>query len=229
MSETTKHFPEIQLTFHESRVLGCLLEKEAITPAYYPLTLNSLQAACNQSSNRHPVTKTDEDVIEKALVGLREKGLVVKLHAAGARALKYKHTLPLVLDLDAAQSAILTVLLLRGVQTAGELKQRTERMHEFATLDAVEECLQWFIEYPNGALVQRHPSGQGRRVETFGHLLGGSPTAEMSLVSEASLEIVELEAEQAWRSRLEAQVAELRQQVEELNSMVQQLREELGA
>ncbi|PAW60170.1 MAG: hypothetical protein B9S37_10570 [Verrucomicrobiia bacterium Tous-C3TDCM] len=171
----------------------------------------------------------DEDVIEKALIGLREKGLVVKLHAAGARALKYRHTLPLVLDLDAAQSAILTVLLLRGVQSAGELKQRTERMHEFATLDAVEECLQWFIGYPNGALVQRHPSGQGRRVETVCHLLGGSPTAEMSLVSGASLEIVELEAEQAWRSRLEAQVAELRQQVEELNSMVQQLREELGA
>ena len=167
----------------------------------------------------------DEDVIEKALIGLREKGLVVKLHAAGARALKYRHTLPLVLDLDAAQSAILTVLLLRGVQSAGELKQRTERMHEFATLDAVEECLQWFIGYPNGALVQR----QGRRVETVCHLLGGSPTAEMSLVSGASLEIVELEAEQAWRSRLEAQVAELRQQVEELNSMVQQLREELGA
>lgn len=228
MSDVVKRFPELQLSVVEARVLGCLLEKEATTPAYYPLTLNSLQAACNQTSNRHPVTKFDESTIEKALNGLREKGLVVKLHAAGARALKFKHTLPQVVELDAAQNAILTVLLLRGLQTAGEIKQRCERMHEFASLDAVEQALQWFVEYPYGPLIERFPSGQGRRVETFAHLLGGS-AGEGHVLPEASVEIVELEEEHQWRSKMEQKVQDLQATVEELSAMVQHLRSELGA
>lgn len=227
MNDSVRRFPEIQLSVVEARVLGCLLEKEATTPAYYPLTLNSLQAACNQSSNRHPVTRFDESTIEKALNGLREKGLVVKLHAAGARALKYKHTLPQVVELDAAQNAILTVLLLRGLQTVGEIKQRCERMHEFASLDAVEAALQWFIEYPYGPLIERFPSGQGRRVETFAHSLGGQ-AGESHVLPESAVEIVELEEEQLWRSRMEQKVQELQATVEELSAMVQHLRSELG-
>jgi len=171
MTETKARFPELQLSSTEARVLGCLLEKEATTPAYDPLTLNSLQAACNQSSNRDPIMQLDERAIEKALVGMRLKGLVIQLQMAGARSLKYKHILPHILELDAAQSAVLTVLLLRGTQTAGELKQRSERMHEFDSVEAVEETLQWMLEYPHGALVVKHPSGSGRRVETYAHLL----------------------------------------------------------
>jgi uncharacterized protein YceH (UPF0502 family) len=229
MTETKTLFPELQLSFTEGRVLGCLLEKEATTPAYYPLTLNSLQAACNQSSNRYPVTQLEESAIEKALVGLRLKGLAIQLHAAGARSLKYKHSLPQVLDLDAAQTAILTVLLLRGTQTAGEIKQRCERMHEFASIEAVEEALQWFIEYPHGPLVVRHPSGSGRRVETYAHLLGGAPAGDAAALTEAAATIVELEEEQIWRSRMERKVQDLHASVEDLTAMVHHLRSELGA
>ena len=229
MTETKTLFPELQLSFTEGRVLGCLLEKEATTPAYYPLTLNSLQAACNQSSNRYPVTQLEESAIEKALVGLRLKGLAIQLHAAGARSLKYKHSLPQILDLDAAQTAILTVLLLRGTQTAGEIKQRCERMHEFASIEAVEEALQWFIEYPHGPLVVRHPSGSGRRVETYAHLLGGAPAGDAAALTEAAATIVELEEEQIWRSRMERKVQDLHASVEDLTAMVHHLRSELGA
>lgn len=229
MTDDSPRFPELQLSFAESRVLGCLLEKEATTPAYYPLTLNSLQAACNQSSNRNPVTYLEETAIEKALVSLRLKGLAVQVQAAGARSLKYKHTLPRILDLDAAQAAVLTVLLLRGTQTAGEIKQRCERMHEFASTDAVEECLQWFIEYPHGPLVVRHPSGAGRRVETYAHLLGGAPVADLQSSAENAAVIIELEEEQLWRKRMEGKIQTLETSVEELTAIVRQLRAELGA
>lgn len=228
MTETSTRFPELQLTFIESRILGCLMEKEVTTPAYYPLTLNSLQAACNQSSNRNPVTQLEESAIEKALVQLRLKGLAVQVQAAGARAFKFKHTLPRILDLDAAQTAILTVLLLRGTQTAGEIKQRCERMHDFESIEAVEEALQWFIEYPHGPLVVRHPSGSGRRVETYGHLLGGAPTGDSQVFPEAAVQVVELEEEQLWRNRMEQKVRDLQSSVEELTAMVNHLRSELG-
>ncbi len=209
-------------------MLGCLLEKETTTPAYYPLTLNSLQAACNQTSNRNPVTKFDEAMIEKALNGLREKGIAVKVHAAGSRSPKYKHDLPRILELDAAQAAIFTVLLLRGMQTSGEIKQRCERMFEFSSLEAVEESLAWFTEYPHGALVLRHPAGHGRRVETYGHLLNGEPAADTNFLSESSAEVIVLEEENLWRTRTEQKIQELQSQMEELTAMVQHLRSELG-
>lgn len=229
MTEPKLHFPELQLSFSEGRVLGCLLEKEATTPAYYPLTLNSLQAACNQSSNRYPVTQLEESSIAKALIGLRLKGLAIQLQAAGARALKYKHTVPQVLALDTAQTAILTVLLLRGVQTAGEIKQRCERMHDFPSIEAVEEAIQWFIEYPHGPLVMKYPSGSGRRVETYAHLLGGAPVGDGNVPTEVSAEVVELEEEQIWRNRMEQKIQALQTSVEELSSMMRHLRTELGA
>ncbi|MEI6653534.1 MAG: DUF480 domain-containing protein, partial [Verrucomicrobiota bacterium] len=194
----------------------------------YPLTLNSLQAACNQSSNRDPVMHLEEVAIDKALVGLRLKGLVVQLQIAGSRSLKYKHILPQILELDAAQTAILTVLLLRGTQTAGEIKQRCERKHEFSSVDAVEESLQWLIEYPHGPLVVKHPSGSGRRVETYAHLLGGAPGGDGGPITQATTTIVELEEEHIWRSRMEQQIQDLQTHVEELTGMVQHLRSELG-
>lgn len=229
MSESTARFPETQLTFAEARVLGCLLEKEATTPAYYPLTLGSLQAACNQTSNRNPVTVLEESAIEKALVGLRLKGVAVQVHAAGARALKFKHILQQVLELDSAQTAVLTVLLLRGLQTAGELKQRCERMHEFASIEGVEEALQWLIEYPHGPLVEKRPSGGGRRVETYEHLLGGKSAGDGGPVRETAEVVVELEEEHLWRSRMEQKIQTLEASVEQLEAILRHLREELGA
>jgi len=228
MTESKACFPELQLNVTETRVLGCLLEKEATTPAYYPLTLNSLQAACNQSSNRDPVMHLEESAIDRALVGLRLKGLVVQLQIAGSRSLKYKHILPRILELDAAQAAVLTVLFLRGTQTAGEIKQRCERMHEFAAIEEVEESLQRLIDYPRGPLVVRHPAGSGRRVETYAHLLGGAPGGDVSPIMQATTAIVELEEEQVWRSRMEQNIRDLQTSVEELTAMVRHLRSELG-
>lgn len=166
-----KHFPELQLTPVGARVLGCLLEKETLTPDQYPLTLNALVAACNQTTSRHPVTNFTTADVEEALRQLGEDYLVTRL--LGGRAPRFEHNLGDVLALTAAERAVLTVLLLRGTQTAGELKQRTDRMHNFASLEEVEEVLAGFIEYPHGPLVERLPAGGGRRVDTFRHLLGG--------------------------------------------------------
>lgn len=202
-----KHFPEIQLSAAAARVLGCLLEKEALTPDQYPMTLNSLVTACNQTTSRHPVTAYSASEIEEALRELSEEYLVTK--HLGGRAPRFGHDLPDVLALTTAERAVMTVLLLRGTQTAGELKQRSERMHAFATLDEVEEILTGFIEYPHGPLVERLPAGGGRRVETFCHLLGGnegetaeSPTAQ----SEAA----------DWRQAIEQRLAALEAEVARL-------------
>ncbi|NNC87684.1 MAG: YceH family protein [Akkermansiaceae bacterium] len=174
-----QHFPEIQLTNEEARVLGCLLEKETLTPGSYPLTLNSLVTACNQASSREPVMSLGGEEVEAALRALSEKYLVEKV--LGGRAPKYEHCLPHVLSLQDSERAVLTVLLLRGAQSAGEIKQRTERLHHFDSLEDVEETLTTFIEYPHGPLVRRIPVGAGRRVETFRHLLSehaAGPSAE---------------------------------------------------
>ena len=148
-----KHFPEIQLTFEETRVLGCLLEKEILTPDSYPLSLNSLVTACNQNSSRHPVTEFDASQVLEALRSLSENYLVEKV--LGGRTAKYEHSLKNVLSLQDSERAILTVLLLRGPQTAGELKQRSERIHHFESLDEIEETVTWFIESPHGPLLRR--------------------------------------------------------------------------
>ncbi len=166
-------FPELQLDFVESRVLGCVLEKQTTTPDYYPLTLKAIEAACNQSSNRYPVTKLTSEEVEDAVKRLRKKELLMQIHISGSRVPKYEHQLPEILDLTSPERAVLTVLLLRSIQTPGELKQRTERMHPFESVSQIEEILTGFIEYPYGPLVKELPVGSGRRVKTYGHLLGG--------------------------------------------------------
>ena len=155
---TMQHFPEIQLTFQEARVLGCLLEKEILVPGSYPLTHNSLLIACNQTSSRDPITHfTGEDVSE-ALRGLSEKYLVEK--TLGGRAPKFGHCIQDVLSMQPGERAVLTVLLLRGPQSTGEIRQRTDRMHTFASLDEVEETLTWFIEYPTVRSSAASPSAK---------------------------------------------------------------------
>ena len=200
-----RHFPEIQLSAPAGRVLGCLLEKEAVTPDHYPMTLNALIAACNQSTSRHPVTDYASAEIEEALSELNDDYLVSR--KLGGRAPKYEHNLPDVLALSDGERAVLAVLLLRGTQTAGELKQRSERMHAFASIAEVEEILEGFFEYPHGPLVERLPAGGGRRVETFRHLLGGNEGAEpLSAQSEAA----------DWRQSVEQRLAALEAEVARL-------------
>ncbi|HSP44243.1 MAG TPA: DUF480 domain-containing protein, partial [Luteolibacter sp.] len=122
-----QHFPEIQLTFQEARVLGCLLEKEILTPDSYPLTHNSLLLACNQTTSREPITRFTGEEVAEALRGLSEKYLVEK--TLGGRAPKFGHCLQDVLSMQPGERAVLTVLLLRGPQSAGEIRQRTDRLH----------------------------------------------------------------------------------------------------
>src|ERR1700674_1023197 len=126
----------------EVRVLGALVEKEITTPEYYPLTLNALLNACNQKSSREPVVSYGEDTVSQALVQLRNKGLGVRITGAGHRVEKYGHRLGEKLNLGRRELALLCVLMLRGPQTVGELRGRTERMHDFADLEEVERVLE---------------------------------------------------------------------------------------
>lgn len=208
-----QHFPEIQLTFQEARVLGCLLEKEILTTDSYPLTHNSLLLACNQTTSRDPITRFTGEEVSEALRGLSEKYLVEKI--LGGRAPKFEHCIQDVLSMQPAERAVLTVLLLRGPQTAGEIRQRTDRLHTFASLEDVEETLTWFIEYPHGPLVRRIPVGEGRRVETFAHLL--SPAAgEMRDTPPAASTIPD---ENDWRAAIEARLAKLESEIAELKAV----------
>ena len=122
----------IELSELEARIAGCLIEKENTTPDYYPLTLNALVNACNQKSNRNPVTNYDEHAVEQGLESLQRKDVVYLFYGSGSRLPKYKHLLPKLLELDLPQTAIMCVLLLRGSQTLGELNQRTSRIYQFS-------------------------------------------------------------------------------------------------
>jgi uncharacterized protein len=165
------------LSAAEARVLGCLLEKQLATPQYYPLTLNSLTLACNQNSNREPVTAYDEAEVSGAVSGLREKGLARAVLASGSRGAKYRHVLDETWGLDAQHRAVLAVLLLRGPQTVGELRLRTERMAPFDSLAEVEEVLGLLAarEAPLGRQLGRLP---GQKEARFAHLLSGEPAAD---------------------------------------------------
>jgi len=210
-----QHFPEIQLTFQEARVLGCLLEKEILTPDTYPLTLNSLQLACNQATSRDPVTRFTGEEVAEALRGLSEKYLVEKI--LGGRAPKFEHCIQDVLSMQRSERAVLTILLLRGTQSAGEIRQRTDRLHNFSSLEEVEETLTWFIEYPHGPLVRRIPVGEGRRVESFAHLLSPS-AAESASATDASFASSDTPAENDWRAEIEARLASLESEIAQLKA-----------
>jgi uncharacterized protein len=152
----------------EVRVLGCLLEKQRTTPDSYPLSLNALRLACNQSTNREPVVEYDEPAVRIALHRLERRGLVRLASGAGSRAPKYRHLLADALPLDSAEQAVICVLMLRGAQTPGELKQRTDRMHAFPDLATVQSTLAGLIER---GLVERLERRPGQKEERYIQLL----------------------------------------------------------
>jgi uncharacterized protein YceH (UPF0502 family) len=184
----------------ELRVLGCLIEKQRTTPDAYPLSLNSLRLACNQTTNRDPVVDYDEPTIRSALDQLSRRRWVRLASGAGSRAVKYRQLLDEALDLADDELAILAVLMLRGPQTPGELKSRTERLHRFESLPAVEETLTRLIARE---LVEQLPRRAGQKEERYRQLLGesGGEAAPPEEPAHATLE------ERV--RRLEAQVAEL--------------------
>jgi len=196
----------------EIRVVACLIEKQRTTPDAYPLSLNALRLACNQSTNRDPVVAYDEATVSEALRRLALRGWTRLASGAGSRARKYRHLFPEALDLDRPEVALLAVLMLRGPQTPGELKQRSERLHGFADLATVEETLQRLIERGHVARLERRP---GQKEVRYSHLLGGEegedpPAADAPppAASEADEIVAGLEGEIA---SLRAELARLRE------------------
>jgi uncharacterized protein len=159
----------------ELRVLGSLIEKQRTTPDVYPLSLNALRAACNQSTNRDPVVAYDEPTIRAALDRLSRKRWARLASGATSRAVKYRHLLDEALGLDGAELSLLTVLMLRGPQTVGELKQRSERLHAFPSLEAVETTLDRLSERE---LAVRMPRRPGQKEQRYAQLLGGEHGGE---------------------------------------------------
>jgi uncharacterized protein YceH (UPF0502 family) len=168
----------VELSPEEVRVLGALAEKELTTPQQYPLTLNALVAACNQSSNRHPVVSYDEQTVERAVTRAKERGLARFIHPShGRSALRYRHELAEQLGIDRRQLALLAVLMLRGPQTPGELRARTERMAELDGIGEVEAELSALVRREE-PLVARLGRAPGQKEERFAHCL--APSSETS-------------------------------------------------
>ena len=161
---------DIILTEEETRVLGCLMEKEMATPEYYPLSLNSLTNACNQKSNRDPVTSYSEETVSNAIDGLRKKKLAME--SSGSRVVKYAQTFSSEFNLNRKEEAVCCILFVRGPQTIGEIRGRTERLYSFSTLEEVQETIS---RLETMGLVEKLPRQPGRKESRYSHLMGGDP------------------------------------------------------
>lgn len=219
--EDTDPAPAPQLTAVEARILGCLIEKEITLPDYYPLTLNALVNACNQSSNRDPVMSLDEGTVHRALENLKTRGWVFQVTVSGARVQKFRHNVKGKLPrLEKPGTALLAVLLLRGAQTVGELRQRSERMQTFPDLESVEAELNGLIGYPEGPVVTCLPAGSGRRVALYAQLLTGEPSAHVqpmeTIVPAAT--VAQSPSDQEWKERMETEIQLLKTQLAQLKA-----------
>ena len=216
------HTVNLLLSAVEVRVLGALIEKDITTPDYYPLSLNALVNACNQKSNRDPVMNLDEGAVRDALHSLQEKRLAGPASGADSRVTKYEHRLQEVFNFDRRETAVLCVLLLRGPQTPGELRGRTERMHPFEDLDEVQSALQRLMqrEPPLARVLPRQP---GTKESRYVHLLSGdvegwepAPAAETGGAGSS--------ADGDRIARLEDEVAGLHKDIAELNQQLAEFR-----
>ncbi|OQW96586.1 MAG: hypothetical protein BWK77_04225 [Verrucomicrobia bacterium A1] len=200
----------------EARVLGCLLEKQMTTPEYYPMTLNALVAACNQKNNRQPWMALDETAAVVAVDGLRDKRLAAMVSEAGARVPKYRHTAAETLALDTPQLALLAELLLRGPQTAAELRTRAGRMHAFTDATPVPAILDALAARPEEPPVVKLPRQPGTKEGRYAHLLSGPPVmpaADAPSPAPAEPARLEVLAENGRVAHLEQEVATLRSEV----------------
>ena len=172
----------IQLTFEETRVIGAMVEKEKTTPDQYPLSVNALMNACNQKSNREPVVSLDESQVQTVLDALREKRLVMEEGGYGSRVPKYKHRFANTefgeLKLSDQELAVITVMFLRGPQTPGELRSRTNRLCVFKDVHEVEQLLEQLIERDDGPFVLKLPREPGKRESRYAHLFSGELDVE---------------------------------------------------
>lgn len=212
----------VPLTFEQARVLGCLIEKEITTPDNYPLTLNALTAACNQSTNRDPVVAFSEQQVQAALDGLKARQFAFQVTMAGARVQKFKHNLAGKLPhLDRPEIAVLCTLLLRGAQTIGEIRQRTERMQTFPDLQATEAVLDRLMSGEHSApLVHCFPPGHGRKTAVYAQTLCGATEppadARAETITFAPASAGHVEDELLWRARIEGELQSLRDELRAL-------------
>jgi uncharacterized protein YceH (UPF0502 family) len=214
---------DIKLTATEVRVLGSLIEKDITTPEYYPLSLNALVNACNQKSNREPVMQLDEDAVRDALEGLQQQRMAGPARGADSRVAKYEQRLQEVFNFTRAETAVLCVLLLRGPQTPGELRGRTERLHRFEGLDDVQSALQKLMQRdpPLARVLPRQP---GTKESRYVHLLAGDVVdAEVPFVhATAAAARNPVDADRVLR--LEEEVAELRRELGEMKDQLERFR-----
>jgi uncharacterized protein YceH (UPF0502 family) len=208
----------------EIRVLGCLIEKQRTTPDVYPLTLNALRLACNQSTNRDPVVDYDENTIRSAIERLVQRKWATLASWSNRRSMKYRQTVESALDLSSAEISVLGVLMLRGAQTPGELKTRTERLHSFADMGDLGATLDRLIERDLVARLDRRP---GQREERYRHLLSEEAEQPVPDMSPPSQETISPSQETI--SSDDERIQRIERQLAELRSEIQALREELGA
>ncbi|HEV7642299.1 MAG TPA: DUF480 domain-containing protein [Pyrinomonadaceae bacterium] len=203
----------IELNEVEARVLGSLVEKQLTTPEYYPMTLNALTAACNQKTSRDPVVSYDEATVQAALDSLHDKYLVYLFHGSTARAVKYKHMLPSVYELEPSETAAICVLLLRGPQTPGEIHSRTGRLYDFKDLNDVQGSLDSLARRDEPMIVrlERQP---GQKDARYAHLLSGPVAAETAAASRP-----------AAVTQKDERLEKLEQEVENLRTEVSTLKE----
>ncbi|MEQ2006810.1 MAG: DUF480 domain-containing protein [Limisphaerales bacterium] len=214
----------LTLSPEETRILGCLIEKERTTPDQYPLSLHGVTTACNQSTNRDPVVSYTEPMVALGLDDLRGRKLVTQSWGAGSRVQKYRHNLLDVFELNPREVALLCVLLLRGPQTLGELRIRTERMHAFASIAEVEETLQG-LALLSEPLVRLLPHQPGQKEQRYAQLLSGEPALEQL----SSPESRPAAAPTPTRvETLEAEVAALKAEVATLKEEFARFRQQLG-
>lgn len=213
----------IELSPVEARVIGCLIEKEVTTPDYYPLTLNSLTAACNQKSNREPVMALSDTDVQQAVDGLIARRLVSDESGFNSRASKFQHRFCNTefgdLKLSKQEKGITCCLLLRGPQTPGELRTRTNRLAEFSDVKEVEAVLEKMASREEGALVVKLPREPGKRESRYMHLFSGEVDVESFATAAAPVQGGDNERIEA----LEAEVSALKEELSELRALVEQL------
>ena len=208
-----RRLPARELDPLEVRILGALMEKQLATPEYYPLTMNALIAACNQKSNREPVMEVGQSDVQRALDRLQDEKLVWKV--LGGRATRYDHNLDSTWHLDRPAKAVLTLLFLRGAQTAGELRGRSDRLHSFEAIDDVEATLQ-HLGHGGDAIVRELPRRSGQKETRWMHILGGAAIIQEPDPDEEAVAAGEPLSVRV--ARLEAQVAALITELHELKA-----------
>jgi uncharacterized protein YceH (UPF0502 family) len=218
------HLPVLSLL--ETRVLGVLCEKQHTVPDTYPLSLNALVAGCNQKTSRHPIIEVSEAEVLSAIDSLKGPALVME--SSGGRVTRYAHNMGKALHLPAQSIALLTTLMLRGPQTAGELRINSDRLHKFSDISAVDGFLQELAERPEGAMVVELPRQPGSRENRWAHLLSGMPVIEAASAATSSMAASPADVSTSEIAALKANVARLEGEVDALKGVVARLCTELG-